>query len=102
MNKKEKIKLIEEVVSHFKKCDELFSDINKTFGCCAESPIWDTYWTMFDSYTESVSKRIDDPYHFLQWFIWENDCGKKGYEIINEEGDKHNICSIEDFVEYAL
>ena len=102
MSEQEKIKLIEELVNHYKNANDLFGGI-KEYIDLAETKIWDTYWLMFDSYLETVAKIIGDDFGSISWFIWENDCGKKGFEVHfkNSSGDikKIQVKTVEDIVE---
>ena len=101
MSEQEKIKLIEDLVGHYKKTRELFDGLEE-YVSLVETKVWDTYWLMFDSYLETVAKIIGDDFGSISWFIWENDCGARKFEVITEHGVKTNICSIEDLVKYLL
>jgi hypothetical protein len=96
MDTKEKIKIVEELISHYKKLDDNFSSIYTLFGN-ADSKFCNSVWRAFDSYLELVSKVIGDEFGNLGWFIYENKCGKGGL-ICKCDGEEVNINSVENLI----
>jgi hypothetical protein len=38
-----------------------------------DSPLWGPIWHMFELYTDSLAKLVNDDSHWLDWYCWE--CG---------------------------
>lgn len=42
-------------------------------------PAYEASWKIFDDYSREISRRIGDENGWLAWFIYENDCGRRGF-----------------------
>jgi hypothetical protein len=98
MKTQEKIKLIEDVVKHYKELNNSFDQIYTLFGN-AESKFTQTVWNAFDAYVSSISKLIDDPFDYINWYIFENGCGEKKLEC-GFKGKKYKIKKVRDLVKF--
>jgi hypothetical protein len=73
----QRVKLVENVIKHYRELDSNFDSVYKLFGN-ADSKFSNSVWNTFSAYTDSVSLLIDDPFGMLDWYIFENKCGKAG------------------------
>jgi hypothetical protein len=85
MTSKEKIKLIEDLIARKQKVDVEFEKIFAIFGCVPESNLHESVYGMFDSYTDTVSAMIGDTHNYLAWYLYENDCGKNKFEVVQKK-----------------
>ena len=84
MTREEKIKIIENVVAAKKEIEETIELAEAIFGDCTESKFSVYQCEVFDRTIEIATialndRRISDQ-TWLEWFIWENDCGEKSME----------------------
>jgi len=50
------------------------------------------------AYTSIVATLIGDTKAGLDWFLFENECGDKGYEAGIDEGETRPIKTVEDYL----
>lgn len=98
MNKKQKIKLIKDLVEHYKELNENANQINKLFGLDYDSKFFSALWKAFGSYTELVQKSVGDHFDWIPWFIYDNKCGKANMTYL-VSGNKKKVNTIEKLVE---
>lgn len=98
MTTKQKIKLVTELVHHHKKLENLSDSISNIFGTC-DGKLYDTVYNMFDAYTDAVSDAIGDDFEYVQWYIFENECGKRGLICSFGKKDCH-IKTVSDLIEF--
>jgi hypothetical protein len=67
-------------------------------GCAPDSPLGNSVWRMFDSYTAAVGQLAGDEGDWLCWFIYENDCGKKAGEVTKGKGKPRKIKTLGDLL----
>ena len=80
MTRKETIILLNVWLDTYKQIDRAYESFRKLTGCIPESEIAQALYQPFDRYTDAVSKLVGDQGKWLEWFIWDNGCGEKGYE----------------------
>lgn len=61
-----------------------------------EIPVYDLLWKLHDRLTRMVSEAIGDPEHFVEWFIWENECGKRAMQCRPPAGEWRPITNVEE------
>ncbi len=98
LTRKEKIDLINLFIEDKKGRDDLYDNLKLSFGDCIESPLFAQLFATEDLALTYLKKLIGDEYDWLDWFIYENDCGKKGYEA-GEKGNLKPVKTIEDILE---
>lgn len=52
-----------------------FDQLNALFGACSDSPFGDAVWNIVQNHITLLDE-IAGPGQWVQWFIWENDCGR--------------------------
>lgn len=75
--KEEILKLVDLEESY----EKLLESVSSIFSFCPESPFLEIYGRMIDNQIRLVSKLMEDKYEYLSWFIFENDLGKKSFEV---------------------
>lgn len=76
--KAERIALLEEWLTEHEKVESACDLIGSLFGKDPEGHIQTRFRQLFESYSRLVSIQVGDRENWLDWFIWENCCGKKG------------------------
>ena len=76
----EKVGHIENLVKNYKDMEKQFDAIDELFGNSYESALGNAVWCAFDSYTNSVAALIGDKADWLEWFIFDADCGNNPLE----------------------
>jgi hypothetical protein len=99
MTTKEKIKLVSDLVKHYQELNKTFDQLDSLFGGNCESKFFSAIWSAFDAYADTVELAIDDSFKSVNWFIYDNDCGKRGLE--REFGGKSfKIKTVNDLIKY--
>ena len=73
-----KLKLLQEWQDHYTKMDNVYEKIKILFDSPPDAKINDSYFRMFDAYTDTLSTLIEDEGNWLNWYAWENQFGTKG------------------------
>jgi hypothetical protein len=80
LTKAERITLLTEWLLEYKKVESTCNSIEMLFGKNSDGDVQARFWQLFESYTKLVAIQVGDDYAWLNWFIWENDCGKNAME----------------------
>lgn len=79
--KEKKKEYIERLIDSYKKLDTAFEGIFKIFGDgVIESILWENVYKSFDSHINLVKEVVGDDYDWIEWYIYDNDCGEKKLE----------------------
>lgn len=92
--KKEILKLVDLYESY----EKLLDSIGSIFSFCPESPFFDLYGKMIDNQIRLIAKIIGDEYDYLNWFFFENDLGKKSFEV-TFEGKSIQVKDVDSLLE---
>ena len=90
MTPQQKEQLIKELCERHDVLEAEFDKIAKVMGDVANMPLFEEVWQTFSRYTEAVELLVGDGrrYSWLSWFIYDNDCGRKGLEGGYDSGMK--------------
>lgn len=103
LNKKEIKSRIEECIKQFQEIETLYDDCYKLLGCDPESKFFTILYNTHTKYVKTLSESINDDFNWIDWYIWENDCGKKEYEAKASKWKKEKkIKNVEDLVNIIL
>ena len=80
LTKAERIALLEEWLKEFQQVQAACDAIEALFGKDHEGRIQTHFYGLFESYSRLVSIQVGDDFKWLDWFIWDNDCGKIALE----------------------
>lgn len=75
----EKKRLVQATIDAIHGADTVLSALRTIVGG-VESPLADAIYALQDAAIESTASAIGDRYKWLDWFIFDNDCGAKGLE----------------------
>lgn len=90
-----KEKEIQKAIDKYHELDKFWRGFSDATGIDYDSQLGDMIWKTFDLYTDTVQKLIRDEYEDLDWFIFDNDCGRNKLEAtIN--GKKKKIKTVKD------
>ena len=90
MKQKDMVIEIERVCAIIAEADRAYDDLARVVGCDPEAPIWTVIGKSNTMLIEQTAKLIGDEGEWLSWYVWENDCGRRGFEA----GYDKNMTSI--------
>ncbi len=96
-----KIKLIESLIEHVKRENEFTEKFQELFGGIpgnSETSPYRFVEKLFADHIRLVAVLVGDSKEGLQWFLYDNDCGKYGLEAGIDEGETRKIKTIEDYL----
>ena len=100
MNRKQKLKLLEEWSNHHVKITEVYDAFTLLFGADSECKALAPTWEMFNSYTDLVAKQLGDNANFVTWFAWDNYFGDSKLEARAENWKKpRSIVTLKDLLD---
>ena len=90
MTSEQKEQLIKELCERHDVLEAEFDKVAAVMGDVANMPLHEEVWHTFSRYTEAVELLVGDakPYSWLSWFIYDNDCGRRGLEAGYNKGMK--------------
>jgi hypothetical protein len=97
MEKKEKIRLITDLVAEHRSLDKINSEVYSVFGA-GDGKLLKFLWRVFDKWVASVAATVGDTQEWISWYIFDNDCGKRGFEA-GYDGKMVKITSVKKLVE---
>lgn len=90
--------LIKEFIGLKAVVDDAYDQMRALTGMSPESPLGRVIYQTLDAYLQTLQRLIDPDNDWLDWFVWENDCGKQGLSA--GYGDKMTpINSLDDLIE---
>jgi hypothetical protein len=95
---KEKVKALEDLKRHHHAIDTTYDCMANSCGAEVESPVWTTIFNLLAAYISTVAKLCDIHEDVLFWHVYENDWGKRGFEVIMEDGTEIVVTDIESFL----
>ncbi len=99
MNKKQKLKLLREWKNLYVLAEKQYVGLKDVCGSGVENPITTLTYDILGKYTKLVSEKVGDEQEWLDWFVWENDLGKKCLQVSLYDGILSiKVKSIEDLL----
>lgn len=87
-----KIHRVREVVKAFRGLEQLYDGVEKLVGVDPDAPLFRTTYDVFGKYLEAVAVNIGDQAEWLSWYVWENECGKRGGLVTwMQDGKEHKV-----------
>jgi hypothetical protein len=96
MNKQEKLQLIKSFVIKLQKFNNEYDKISNLFNI--ESDFMNSVHDLIGFQIKQLSQIIGDEGGWLEWYIYDNDLGKREYEA-GYEGSLKKIKNEEDLLE---
>jgi hypothetical protein len=90
--------VLEDYVSSASELKATFEELEAN-GVKITSPLTEKLWAMSDRYGALIEAIIGRRSGLLEWYVWENDCGKNGIEA---GPDNRPIKTIDDLVWLSL
>jgi hypothetical protein len=78
LNKDARIELILKLIERYEQVSAVNDKLGDLFGATADCAALEPFWYLFDDYTRVVSRLIGDDFDWLGWYIYDNQCGKRG------------------------
>lgn len=89
---------LRRIISAYERSDTAVDSMIE-FGLCVESkPIQGIHWLQSDL-IQICAGLLGDDCEWIEWFIFENDCGRKGLLATNGEDIMKPIRTVEDLAE---
>ncbi len=91
---------IQKIVDAYKELNKLSEHMADIFGCSStDGAFWDPVWKLLDVAIDQLSENIGDRSDWISWYIFDNQCGKKGLEVRLADGKKlKKIKTVDDLV----
>lgn len=102
LTKKEIVEEIKTLVSLWDKNNTLYKQLTQIIKIEPESPIINCLDNNFENYVRLVSLVTGIHIDALNWFIWDNDCGRQKLESKKENSEPVAITDAESFVKFEL
>lgn len=97
-----RIKLVEKLVENVKRESEFMKKFHELFGeypgIHSETCLYRFVNDLLTDQINIVATLIGDTKAGLNWFLFENECGDKGYEAGIDEGEVRPIKTVEDYL----
>lgn len=97
-----KIKLIEGLIVNVKRESEFMKKFHELFGdypgLNSDTCLYRFVNDLLNDQVKIVATLIGDTKAGLEWFLFENECGDKGYTAGVDEGETRQIKTIEDYL----
>lgn len=98
MDRTERKKIIVELIQHRIDFNYLFDDLNNILGIDIEGRLAGKMFSLFKFTLEQTALAIGDKQDWLEWFVYENDCGAKKMEAGYDDNLKP-ICTVDDLID---
>jgi len=100
--KEYRIELVKKLVENIKRESEFMKKFHELFGdypgLNSETCLYRFVNDLLNDQVKIVAVLIGDTQAGLEWFLYENECGDKGYEAGIDEGETRQIKTIEDYL----
>lgn len=102
LTRQEKLDLINQLMQHKRDIDLFQEKFNELFGVAngfavSSDGSYKVFDRLFYDYIKLVASQIGDTNDGIEWFVWENDCGKRGHKAGNKRHSQKIVTS-EDYL----
>ena len=77
MERTQKLALLKEWEDNYKEINKVYESLHEMYDCSPESKAVRVIFDTFENYTKSVAIIIEDEDDWLEWYLYDNECGKK-------------------------
>ena len=74
-------KLVEKGLDKIKRVFDIIDNINDIFEC-TDSEFTASIYSLIDDYISLLQEQVDDQDHFIEYYIYDCEFGKKPLEVI--------------------
>jgi hypothetical protein len=93
-------RMIIELRDNHTQLVDAFKKIESAFGSVIDSPVANACWGLFQSWLELLDMLIGgEGSTMLDWFVFENQWGAKGFEHSLPDGTMRAVHSIDDILD---
>lgn len=90
-------KRIEELVQLKKELDEVYENLYTLTNLSPESKLVSVMYKPLDKYMILLQECINDNVGWINWFVWDNNCGERGLEA-GYTGNMKPIKTVNDLI----
>lgn len=106
LTKQQKIDLVKQMIEHKRDMDVFREKFGDLFGVLPGFEgngdcNYQVFDRLFNDYISLVAQRIGETQDGINWFVWENDCGKNGMGAYSDDDQLIPICDAEDYVDFV-
>lgn len=80
MNHHERVSILEAWLKRYHDADRAWEQLREATHASPECAIFCAMFGVFDAYTDEIARRVGDNDAWLDWFLWENAAGNRGFE----------------------
>lgn len=89
--------LLERLIARYKQNQEVATQLRCLFEGSNDSPVLEAIWGTFQDLSNIVAEKLGDRDGWIDWFIWEADCGAK-FGVARVNGVKKHIKTVTDLL----
>lgn len=102
LTRQEKLDLINQLIQHKRDIDLFQEKFNELFGVSngfagSSDGSYKVFDRLFYDYISLVARQIGEGEDGIEWFVWENDCGRSGMEA-GYAGQEIKVETAEDYL----
>ena len=103
MNKSEVKEKIISFLEKYEKIEAVYESLKENVGIDPESKLFEALYIMVNPVISYLEKELGDKHQTIDWFVWENDVGKKGLEAKAKSWKKlRPIKTVDDLVDLIM
>lgn len=92
--------MIANLLENKRRLDQCMDQAKKLFGGeIIEGTLFTAAYQVLEQCIHLIEKASEPPVD-LSWYVWENDCGRNGFEA-GPEGDVRAVRTVEDLLDLA-
>ena len=92
-------KMLRKMVEVKQELDKQWASLHKSVGLETESPFGVASWKPITLLIECVEKIVGDEIGAVNWFVWDNEYGRKAMEHSLPDGSMRKIRTIGDLLD---
>lgn len=103
MTAAEMLPLLQQWKAQSDQLTAAYEPLRRALRLDPENAIHEAMWTLFDVYTETLSKMMGDEGEFLAWFAGDNDMGAAGYRACPGNGyERRAVHTLKDLAQLIV
>ena len=71
--------VIKGLIARYEQNRKIAEQLSCLFKGDSDSPVLEAIWGTFNELSDMVAEKLGDHDGWIDWFIWENDCGAKSF-----------------------
>lgn len=102
LNKDKRIDLLRQLILAYDTAMAVADKMNYVVGSrgVPDSPLYNDILGNLILHQKAVAVAIGDKDEWVDWFLWEAECGRKELECYDVDGTPHAINSAEDLINF--